>query len=351
MKISQLFTQKKAVWSFEIFPPKPTADIGAVRGTIEALAKLSPDYISVTCSAGGSGNSRTPEIAELVKACGVEPLAHLTCINSEQNEIDEALLKLHEGGVGNILALRGDRIEGAKESKTFRYAADLVRYIRRSGYDFDLAAACYPEGHPEAPDLVTDIRRLKEKVDAGVTLTARNRPVGGLGKQIGRRFIPVHRSDACGTAAALRAVVHFFQNRIYQIRYRVCSVLSAHQLQRIVKPLRNRIAIRIRQRDVQLFGGKCFAGGHESRLCRIGILLVDKLDRFVKYGRIDVLRNKPFRQFLYRLHHGKADHGGRHLIAEFLDEFFQIGNGFFDQLFDILPRTGKRHRNDVERIQ
>lgn len=169
MKISQLFTQKKAVWSFEIFPPKPTADIGAVRGTIEALAKLSPDYISVTCSAGGSGNSRTPEIAELVKACGVEPLAHLTCINSEQNEIDEALLKLHEGGVGNILALRGDRIEGAKESKTFRYAADLVRYIRRSGYDFDLAAACYPEGHPEAPDLVTDIRRLKEKVDAGVT--------------------------------------------------------------------------------------------------------------------------------------------------------------------------------------
>ena len=57
MKISQLFTQKKAVWSFEIFPPKPTADIGAVRGTIEALAKLSPDYISVTCSAGGSGNS------------------------------------------------------------------------------------------------------------------------------------------------------------------------------------------------------------------------------------------------------------------------------------------------------
>ena len=169
MKISQLFTQKKAVWSFEIFPPKPTADIGAVRGTIEALAKLSPDYISVTCSAGGSGNSRTPEIAELVKACGVEPLAHLTCINSEQKEIDEALLKLHEGGVGNILALRGDRIEGAKESKTFRYAADLVRYIRRSGYDFDLAAACYPEGHPEAPDLVTDIRRLKEKVDAGVT--------------------------------------------------------------------------------------------------------------------------------------------------------------------------------------
>ena len=88
MKISQLFSQKKAVWSFEIFPPKPTADIGAVRGTIEALAKLSPDYISVTCSAGGSGNSRTPEIAELVKACGVEPLAHLTCINSEQNEID-----------------------------------------------------------------------------------------------------------------------------------------------------------------------------------------------------------------------------------------------------------------------
>lgn len=169
MKISQLFSQKKAVWSFEIFPPKPTADIASVRGTIEELSALAPDYISVTCSAGGSGNSRTPEIAELVKSCGVEPLAHLTCINSGREEIDAALQKLQELGIGNILALRGDRIAGAKESEEFRHAADLVRYIRRRGYDFDIAGACYPEGHPDSPDLITDIRHLKEKVDAGIT--------------------------------------------------------------------------------------------------------------------------------------------------------------------------------------
>ena len=169
MKISRLFQQKKAVYSFEIFPPKPTADLNAVRGAIEALSALAPDYISVTCSAGGSGNSRTPEIAQMVKACGVESLAHLTCINSDRAAILDALEKLRRLGIRNVLALRGDRIPGAPDSPDFSYAADLVRFIRGNGYDFDLAGACYPEGHPDCPDLDTDIEHLKQKVDAGVT--------------------------------------------------------------------------------------------------------------------------------------------------------------------------------------
>lgn len=169
MFISRIFLQKKAVYSFEIFPPKPTADIAAVEDTVKNLSALSPDYISVTCSAGGSGNSRTPEIARMVKRFGVEPLAHLTCINSDKAAVSASLQELAESGIDNVLALRGDRIEGAKESEEFRHASDLVTFIRNSGHDFDIAAACYPEGHPESPDIFTDIRNLKKKVDAGVS--------------------------------------------------------------------------------------------------------------------------------------------------------------------------------------
>ena len=114
MRISDIFKQKRAVFSFEIFPPKPTADIAAVQGTIEELSALSPDYISVTCSAGGSGNSRTAEIAALVQRCGVEPLAHVTCINSDKAAVSATLDKLAGLGIRNVLALRGDRIAGAK---------------------------------------------------------------------------------------------------------------------------------------------------------------------------------------------------------------------------------------------
>ncbi len=169
MKISQLFSQKKAVYSFEIFPPKPTADPAAVFGTVSELSALHPDYISVTCSAGGSGNARTGEIAQLVKSCGVEPLAHVTCINSDKAAVRKTLDSLQKPGIENVLALRGDRVEGAAESKDFAHASDLVAFIRENGYDFDIAGACYPEGHPECRDILTDIRNLKKKVDAGVT--------------------------------------------------------------------------------------------------------------------------------------------------------------------------------------
>lgn len=168
MKISGIFEKKKALLSFEIFPPKPTADAAAVNGTIAELAALRPDYISVTCSAGGSGNARTCEIAQTVRACGVEPLAHATCIHAGKESVRGTLDGLKDAGIENVLALRGDRIAGAEESADFAHASDLVRFIR-AGWDFDIAAACYPEGHPESPDLPADIRHLKEKVDAGAT--------------------------------------------------------------------------------------------------------------------------------------------------------------------------------------
>ena len=169
MKISALFQEKRAVFSYEVFPPKPTADFTAVQGTVRELAALRPDYISVTCSAGGTGNTRTAEFAGIIKAAGVEPLAHVTCLHASAAEADATLRGLKDAGIENVLALRGDRIAGAAESRDFAHAADLVRFIRRGGNGFDVAAACYPEGHPECANLLEDIRNLKKKVDEGVT--------------------------------------------------------------------------------------------------------------------------------------------------------------------------------------
>ena len=168
MKISQLFKEKKVVYSFEIFPPKVNDDINKIYKTLAELKDVSPDYISITYSAGGSKNSRTKEIAQIVKdEYGIEPLAHLTCINSTKEEVAKTLQGLVDIGVQNVLALRGDRIEGEVKSD-FRYASELTEYIKQNS-DMDVAGACYPEGHPESANIVEDIRNMKIKVDKGVS--------------------------------------------------------------------------------------------------------------------------------------------------------------------------------------
>ncbi len=168
MKISNLFQQKKVVYSFEIFPPKVNDDISKIYDTLAQLKDIRPDYISITYSAGGSKNSRTAELAKIVKDnYGIEPLAHLTCINSTKQEVGKALQDLVDIGVENVLALRGDRIEGQVRSD-FAYASELVKYIK-SVRDMDVAGACYPEGHPESANIVEDIRHMKIKVDNGVS--------------------------------------------------------------------------------------------------------------------------------------------------------------------------------------
>ena len=169
MKISEMFGVKKAVWSFEVFPPKPTAELGGVRKTLEELAELRPDYVSVTCGAGGSGNRRTAEIAGMIGGeFGIEPLAHLTCINSSAEDVERSLAELKAAGITNILTLRGDRVPGAEESKDFKHASDLAAFVMARG-DFDLGGACYPECHPESASPEEDVENLKKKIDAGVT--------------------------------------------------------------------------------------------------------------------------------------------------------------------------------------
>ena len=142
-----MFEQKKAVYSFEIFPPKVNDDISKIYSTLESIRDIAPDYVSVTYSAGGSKNSSTAEIAALLKnKYGMEPLAHLMCINSTKKEVEDAVMKLNDIGVENILALRGDRIEGQVTGE-FNYASDLIPVIKRLS-NADIGAACYPEGHP-----------------------------------------------------------------------------------------------------------------------------------------------------------------------------------------------------------
>lgn len=168
MKISELFGKGKCVFSFEVFPPKKDMPCDTIYGTLDSLKALEPSFISVTYGAGGSdGNNITCKIASHIKHdLGIESAAHLTCVSNTKEDIDIILDDLKAHGIENILALRGDINPDRPPKNDFRYASELIAYIKERG-DFHISAACYPECHIEAPDMITDIRHLKEKVDAG----------------------------------------------------------------------------------------------------------------------------------------------------------------------------------------
>ena len=167
MKTSELFG-KGTVLSFEIFPPKPTADEKVIYETLDGLSGLNPDFISVTYGAGGGNNCRkTVRIASDIKhKYGIESIAHLPCINLSENDAVCILNQLKENEIENILALRGDISPDIKPNGRFHHANELIRFIYER-YDFNIIAACYPEGHPEAANMNEDLDHLKEKVDAG----------------------------------------------------------------------------------------------------------------------------------------------------------------------------------------
>lgn len=177
MSIKQLFEEKKPILSFEIFPPKPESDISVVYRAIDGLVDLNPDFISVTYGALGTSQGNTVEMASYIKNHHhKEALAHLTCINNTAAEMDQTLDRLEQAGIENILALRGDKPNGAGGAGhgrdigingDFRFAKDLVRQIKQRE-QFSVAAACYPEGHLESPSPEMDILYIKDKVDHGV---------------------------------------------------------------------------------------------------------------------------------------------------------------------------------------
>ena len=166
MKITDIIKSKKAVLSFEVFPPKTDDKFESVSRAIDEIAALSPDFMSVTYGAGGGTSAYTVAISRHLKECGVNSVAHLSCISSTKADVHEKLAQLKEAGVENILALGGDIPADFAGNLEYRYASELVADIKTAG-GFCIGGACYPEGHPESDTLYSDIEHLKIKVDAG----------------------------------------------------------------------------------------------------------------------------------------------------------------------------------------
>ncbi len=169
MKISQIYKEKgKKVLSFEIFPPKKDDELKNIEPTLDILSELKPDYISVTFGAGGSSNNnKTIELARKIKdVYHIEPVVHLTCLAYTKDEIDSFVKEIQAAGIENILALRGDINPNAPAKDDFRYASELIEYLKPKT-DFCIAGACYPEDHPNSPNHVSEMINLKKKVDAG----------------------------------------------------------------------------------------------------------------------------------------------------------------------------------------
>ena len=170
MKIAQMFGQGRTVFSCEVFPPKKTSPVNSIFRTLDGLKDIKPDFISVTYGAGGAHGQvqqTTREIASIIEnQYHITAMAHLTCVAADRSEVDALAAGLKEDGVENILALRGDINPEWPTRTDFKHANELITYLRGIT-DAEISAACYPEGHPESPDMVSDIRYLKQKVDAG----------------------------------------------------------------------------------------------------------------------------------------------------------------------------------------
>lgn len=166
MQIAGVFGGETLPVSFEIFPPKGDLPVEEAREVIGGLAPLAPAFVSVTYSAGGSGNSsRTIDVAKMAKdEYALNMMAHLTCMNAGREDIDATLSAMKSAGIENVLALRGDAVPGSFP-KDFKFAKDLIPIVREAG--FCVGAAAYPEGHIDCLDFAASIRHLKEKQDAG----------------------------------------------------------------------------------------------------------------------------------------------------------------------------------------
>ena len=172
MRIDQILaTSQEPVFSFEFFPPKNEEGESTLQETLRTLRVLEPSFVSVTYGAGGSTRERTIELTKWIKReLGVEAMAHLSCVGTTREQLVEILDQVQAAGIDNVLALRGDPPRGETEWRPtpggLSYSTELARLISER-YDFCIGAACFPEVHPEAPDLAHDIRFLKEKVAAG----------------------------------------------------------------------------------------------------------------------------------------------------------------------------------------
>ena len=169
MKISEILLKNDVTLSFEVFPPKVTSDYETVQRAAYGVAKLKPDYMSVTYGAGGSTRGNTLKIAKgIQEEFGVTTIAHLTCVGATKEGIRQALEEMKVAGIENVLALRGDKPKDCEGDPfaDYHYASELAADIRAFG-GMCIGGACYPEGHVESENTKEDILNLKKKVDAG----------------------------------------------------------------------------------------------------------------------------------------------------------------------------------------
>ena len=172
MRIIDLMKQDTLSLSFEVFPPKTETNFESVKRATEEIAKLRPAFMSVTYGAGGGTSKYTLDIAKNIKELyGVPTLAHLTCVSSSKETVHEKIREIKDAGIENVMALRGDIPAGMENADRshwdYKYAIELIRELKETKSDFCIGCACYPEIHPESENQKEDIKRLKEKVDAG----------------------------------------------------------------------------------------------------------------------------------------------------------------------------------------
>ena len=172
MKITEILNTEKLLLSFEVFPPKTETAFESVKEATEEIAKLKPSFMSVTYGAGGGTSKYTLDIAKNIKDMyGVPTLAHLTCVSSTRETVRQKINEIEKSGIKNIMALRGDIPEELKNADRsewdYKYAVDLIYELKSIDPDFCIGGACYPEIHPESSNQKEDIKRLKEKIDAG----------------------------------------------------------------------------------------------------------------------------------------------------------------------------------------
>ncbi len=172
MHISEIFKRNSIAFSYELFPPKSKEAAEQLFSTISDLSPLELSYVSVTYGAGGSTRNLTHDLVlRIQKDTDLTVVSHLTCVGSTRDEIKSILDTYVDSGIENILALRGDSPQGQGPFKPieggFRYAYELVEFIRKHYPHMGIGVAGFPEGHPETPNRLLEIDYLKAKVDAG----------------------------------------------------------------------------------------------------------------------------------------------------------------------------------------
>ena len=170
MRIRHILDRQRTL-SFEFFPPRERDRIPGVFRTLDRLQPFCPSFISVTYGAGGTTRALTEEIVVRAhRETNVEVMAHLTCAGQTKEAVHSVLVRLDSAGIENVIALRGDPPKGQSdfvaEDGGFAHATDLIRHIKRS-FSMSIAAACYPEPHPEAIDAKSDLKYAKRKVAEG----------------------------------------------------------------------------------------------------------------------------------------------------------------------------------------